>query len=87
MHFTPTERARAKLLAEGIREEMVFVAGNTVVDYLFMILERTKGQSHLPNLPIQDDRRLTLCHGSSTRELWDANSRYLPGVEEDRRYD
>ena len=31
-HFAPTEKARANLMAEGIRDEQVRVTGNTVVD-------------------------------------------------------
>ena len=34
IHFAPTERARANLLAEGKRSERIFVTGNTVVDAL-----------------------------------------------------
>ena len=41
-HFAPTERAKENLLAEGIREENIFVTGNTIIDALFMILERLK---------------------------------------------
>jgi UDP-N-acetylglucosamine 2-epimerase (non-hydrolysing) len=34
LHFAPTERARANLLAEGVAEENIFVTGNTIVDAL-----------------------------------------------------
>jgi UDP-N-acetylglucosamine 2-epimerase (non-hydrolysing) len=33
-HFAPTPRARLNLIAEGAREENIFVTGNTVVDAL-----------------------------------------------------
>lgn len=59
-HFAPTERARANLLAEGVRDEAICVTGNTVVDALLMTLERTRGQDPLPDLPIEPDRRLLL---------------------------
>jgi UDP-N-acetylglucosamine 2-epimerase (non-hydrolysing) len=39
-HFAPTERAKRHLLGEGIREDAVFVAGNTVIDALLWILKR-----------------------------------------------
>jgi len=58
LHFAPTPRAKANLLAEGIDEGSVFVTGNTVVDALFMILERTKGQNLLADLPLQPDKKL-----------------------------
>ena len=35
LHFAPTQRARANLLAEGVPEEAVFVTGNTVIDALY----------------------------------------------------
>jgi UDP-N-acetylglucosamine 2-epimerase (non-hydrolysing) len=60
LHFAPTERARANLLAEGIRGETIFVTGNTVVDALFMTLERTRGQDHLRGLSLNPGRKLVL---------------------------
>jgi UDP-N-acetylglucosamine 2-epimerase (non-hydrolysing) len=60
LHFAPTERARANLLAEGVRNEAIFITGNTVVDALLMILERTEGHDPLPDLSIDPDRKLIL---------------------------
>lgn len=40
MHFAPTARARANLLAEGIREDTIHVTGNTVVDALQGVARR-----------------------------------------------
>jgi UDP-N-acetylglucosamine 2-epimerase (non-hydrolysing) len=40
LHFAPTERARANLLAEGVPAEAVHVVGNTVVDALFDMRDR-----------------------------------------------
>jgi UDP-N-acetylglucosamine 2-epimerase len=39
-HFAPTVRAAAALLAEGVPEEFIHVAGNTVVDALQMTMRR-----------------------------------------------
>jgi UDP-N-acetylglucosamine 2-epimerase (non-hydrolysing) len=36
-HFAPTERSRQNLLREGVREEDIFVTGNTIVDALLSI--------------------------------------------------
>ena len=36
-HFAPTVRARDNLLREGVREERIFVTGNTVVDAIRMM--------------------------------------------------
>lgn len=37
LHFAPTERARANLLREGVRDEDIYVTGNTVIDALISI--------------------------------------------------
>ena len=39
LHFAPTPRARAALLAEGIAADHVFMTGNTVIDALTMLPE------------------------------------------------
>ncbi len=39
-HFAPTARSRDNLLTEGIPGESVFVTGNTVIDALFLALEK-----------------------------------------------
>lgn len=40
LHFAPTERARANLLAGGVKDDQIFVTGNTVVDALLSIAHR-----------------------------------------------
>jgi UDP-N-acetylglucosamine 2-epimerase (non-hydrolysing) len=40
LHFAPTELAKANLLSEGVKEESVFVTGNTVIDALLGIAAR-----------------------------------------------
>lgn len=42
LHFAPTEGARNNLLAEGIRDEQIFVTGNTVIDSLLIEVEKQK---------------------------------------------
>ncbi len=42
LHFAPTQSAKGALLREGVRPESIEVTGNTVVDALFMELERQK---------------------------------------------
>ena len=39
-HFAPTETARQALLREGVKEESVYLTGNTVIDALHMIINR-----------------------------------------------
>jgi UDP-N-acetylglucosamine 2-epimerase (non-hydrolysing) len=40
IHFAPTERARANLIAEGVAPGRIAVTGNTVIDALLLIRER-----------------------------------------------
>jgi UDP-N-acetylglucosamine 2-epimerase (non-hydrolysing) len=47
-HFAPTEEAKANLVKEGIREDKVYVTGNTVVDALMGVIEKIKN-SELQN--------------------------------------
>lgn len=42
LHFAATERAKKNLLSEGIREDTIFITGNTVIDALFTTVERQK---------------------------------------------
>ncbi|PKN24421.1 MAG: UDP-N-acetylglucosamine 2-epimerase (non-hydrolyzing) [Deltaproteobacteria bacterium HGW-Deltaproteobacteria-21] len=39
-HFAPTERNRANLIAEGVPRDNIFVTGNTVIDALFLSLQK-----------------------------------------------
>jgi UDP-N-acetylglucosamine 2-epimerase (non-hydrolysing) len=36
LHFAPTESAKANLLKEGVKEDSIFVTGNTVIDSLLL---------------------------------------------------
>ena len=44
LHFAPTEQSKLNLLKENVNERDIFVTGNTVIDALFMILEKIKGE-------------------------------------------
>jgi len=41
-HFAPTERAKQNLLAEQIAEESIIVTGNTVIDALLTVVEKSR---------------------------------------------
>jgi UDP-N-acetylglucosamine 2-epimerase (non-hydrolysing) len=49
LHFAPTMTSRENLLKEGIRAERIFITGNTIIDALFIALEKIKESS--PNIP------------------------------------
>lgn len=44
-HFSPTELSRVNLLAEGVSDKFVTVAGNTVIDALHWVLDRIDSDS------------------------------------------
>jgi UDP-N-acetylglucosamine 2-epimerase (non-hydrolysing) len=73
LHFAPTQRARANLLAEGVLDGEILVTGNTVIDALLHVAD-----AELP-LPIslrRDERLLLLTahrresFGSPLREVF-----------------
>ena len=41
-HFTPTEQARKNLLAEQVADEKIIVTGNTVIDALLSMVEKSR---------------------------------------------
>jgi UDP-N-acetylglucosamine 2-epimerase (non-hydrolysing) len=45
LHFAPTETARTALLREHVSDESISVTGNTVIDALFMEIERQKSDA------------------------------------------
>jgi UDP-N-acetylglucosamine 2-epimerase (non-hydrolysing) len=42
LHFAPTETSRQNLLREHVPDEQIIVTGNTVIDALFLALEKIK---------------------------------------------
>ena len=46
-HFAPTARAKENLLEEGIKEDRIYVVGNTVIDALYLTLDMIKNEEDL----------------------------------------
>ena len=46
-HFVPTSLSKQNLLAENIKEEAVTVTGNTVIDALYMVVDKIKNDKEL----------------------------------------
>lgn len=46
-HFSPTPLSRQNLLAEGVKEEAITVTGNTVIDALYMVVDKIKNNKSL----------------------------------------
>lgn len=68
-HFAPTQTNRQNLLDEGVTEANIFVTGNTVIDALFLALNKVKDAppaiNGLPdeNLSFLNDKRMVLVTG------------------------
>jgi len=67
LHFAPTEKAKANLLAEGITPESIFITGNTVIDALLDARNRARrSPPNVPGLPdtlLEENGRLVLITG------------------------
>ena len=46
-HFAPTDLSRRNLLEEGVRLESIVVTGNTVIDALYMVVDKIKNDDRL----------------------------------------
>jgi UDP-N-acetylglucosamine 2-epimerase (non-hydrolysing) len=46
-HFAPTPLSRQNLLDEGVKESTITVTGNTVIDALYMVVDKIKNSSGL----------------------------------------
>jgi UDP-N-acetylglucosamine 2-epimerase (non-hydrolysing) len=68
-HFVPTQQARNNLLAEGIADEKIYVIGNTVIDALLSVVDKSRAKSYekelLEQLPFlaKDSYRMVLVTG------------------------
>ena len=49
-NFAPTEQSKQNLIAEGIKEESIFVTGNTVIDALHWVLNKLDNDKNLNEL-------------------------------------
>jgi len=67
IHFAPTNTSRENLISEGINPERIIVTGNTVIDALYLAVEKIKTMSvTIPGLPseaMNNGRPLVLITG------------------------
>lgn len=63
-HFSPTKMAKSNLLAEGVKEEKIFVTGNTVIDALLETLNKNRefyfNHDVLDRIDFQKDKIITV---------------------------
>ena len=81
-HFAPTEKSKENLLAENISENQIIVTGNTVIDALFLAMNRINTDSQLkasieskiknllPNIDL-DDSKIVLITGHRRENFGD----------------
>ncbi|MGC8779003.1 MAG: non-hydrolyzing UDP-N-acetylglucosamine 2-epimerase, partial [Candidatus Caldatribacteriaceae bacterium] len=71
-HFAPTFLAKANLLQEGVAESRILLAGNTIVDALFLILGKDLPISHpvLKRELEQNDSPFLVTVTAHRRENW-----------------
>ena len=55
-HFAPTALSRQNLLEEGIKPESIVVTGNTVIDALYMVVDKIKNDDCL-NISLREELR------------------------------
>ena len=67
-HFAPTEWAKNNLLQEGVKEDAIFVTGNTVIDALLMIVDPAYQFTQPPLSEIDFAKRRVLLLTSHRRE-------------------
>lgn len=71
MHFAPTPAAKKNLLAEGVPASRIYVTGNTVIDALLSVAERS---SEIPDIPglskVNLDGRRMILVTAHRRENW-----------------
>ena len=71
VHFAPTDRARASLLAEGVEPARIVVTGNTVIDALLHIRKSGAYQQARARVHVNPGERLILMT-LHRRESWGA---------------
>ncbi|MGY1425760.1 non-hydrolyzing UDP-N-acetylglucosamine 2-epimerase [Lysobacter sp. A289] len=77
VHFAPTERSQANLLAEGVAAAAVHVTGNTVIDALLAVVDKIQAHPDLERqlasrFPFLDDsKRLILVTGHRRENFGD----------------
>ena len=71
-HFAPTQTSKSNLLKENVKEKSICVTGNTVIDALFLALEKIKTTQEIENsiinklkslYPYQENKKMILVTG------------------------
>jgi UDP-N-acetylglucosamine 2-epimerase (non-hydrolysing) len=86
VHFAPTTQSRDNLLAEGTKEQLVHVTGNTVIDALLWVKEKLARDTALEQtlrgrFPfLRDDARMVLITGHRRENFGDGFERICASI-------
>ena len=83
LNFAPTEKNRQALLKENISDDKIFVVGNTVIDALFCLSDRTLDSARLyfENSGIKIDDKLVLITAHRRENHGERIDRILDAIE------
>lgn len=70
MHFAPTEWSRQELLADGVKDEDIFITGNTVIDALLTTAQQPYTFDEPPLSGVQFEGKRTILVTAHRRENW-----------------
>lgn len=72
-HFAPTPLSKQNLLAENVKPEQIAVTGNTVIDALYMVVDKIKSNKELD----KELEEILLCSGYDVNRLSDGKKLVL----------
>jgi len=91
-HFAPTQTNKQNLLKEHVNPSKIVVTGNTVIDTLFLVLEKINGDQKLQSsveelieskgYKIQKDKKLVLITGHRRENFGDGFLNICSGLKE-----
>ena len=87
IHFAPTKKAYQNLIQEGIKEDSILITGNTVIDALYLALDKAK-KLKFPDTLIEDcpflldtkDNKLILITGHRRENFGDGFEQICKGI-------
>lgn len=82
-HFAPTALSRSNLLNEGVKDEAIYVVGNTVIDALHIVLKQIDIDNKIEQLILTDLERLGM--SVSVLSKWKQKERRLVLITGHRR--
>jgi UDP-N-acetylglucosamine 2-epimerase (non-hydrolysing) len=87
IHFAPTKKAYQNLIQEGVKEDSILITGNTVIDALYLALDKAK-KLKFPDTLIEDcpflldtkDNKLILITGHRRENFGDGFEQICKGI-------